>query len=1060
VLVWDNAGTATADTDHFNSVFGTTLAGVARADVQAAFDAWNSRFTGMGPNAAAGQSIHVKLQMDTGGTGNGGVTTITGIKNGLPTSATITLDRGGDTNGDKIGDGAGWFLDPTPQDSAEFNGLQDAFTASAATGAAVGQSDLFTVAVQELTHALGIAGDSSLRLQTGGFLYKDFNGDGTRAKDVMGAGYLYTFEGPDVRALLTSLNVLSTGATDSGAALHTADSPNTFGGLNGVRESGTAFYYVGTRYLPSANAALILHDSYGYPLQPVAGFSNFYISPNQASHNLQIVSAAGASRDVIDVSTDIANNLIVDLTIGSPVPGTGPTASFHEVLPFYQVNSITIASNGFDRIDVDGVFKGMPVSITAGVGADSIFVGRTSENLDLVQSDLSIDGGKFGSNLWVWDGANVGSHDYTIDSATVQRSTFGAVVNTIKMTNMNATEVLTSTGISSFKDSVEVRGVASNSRTTLDFGGRAAVRVGGTSNKLDAIQGGLVINGNGSTVLNVDDSGAPGAPLLSNYAYSVTGGAVTRTVVTNGSTKPPVQENITYSGLASLQVTASAAISDRFDVSSTSTPTTVRGGRNGTAFFVTADSGDLSRLAGALTIDGDLTSSTIGDTVNINDKQDPFFGGIVPIQYIVTQTSVSRISLMPASLGFTQIQNTITYLDLGALTPGSLEVDGSLALPNIWSVQSTSPGNSTTLVAGLATTWVGVATGNLDTIRGPLSVAGSNPGLTVLALDDTQNPHTLETTTYTIFDQVSGRHEIARARPLTSFAPPATIGYSGILAVGVNAGKNTANNFIVQDVPASTQVNIVGGLSSDSVFGPLSTIKSPNVWKITGPGAGSLDARVSFQSVENLFGADSPDRFQFSNGGSVPGVISGGGGPFNFDTLDYSNDSDPTGVAVNLATGAATLVGSGAINHVSGVENVIGSPIRNVLTGDQNNNVLVGGAHNDTIDGGLGDDMIVGGEGLDKLTGGGGHDIFVTGDLTFAGTPTQPVTDAGIGALQVVMDEWEQSAVSLKTRIAHLTGTPGGKNGNSFLLLNSTVLDDHVLDVVADRSSTDDWLVN
>jgi Bacterial Ig domain len=74
--------------------------------------------------------------------------TITGYdKLGRPNTATISIDS--DANG------VGWFLDTTPQDNSEFNGIDNYFQATP-NSAAYGKYDLLTTILHEMGHTLGI----------------------------------------------------------------------------------------------------------------------------------------------------------------------------------------------------------------------------------------------------------------------------------------------------------------------------------------------------------------------------------------------------------------------------------------------------------------------------------------------------------------------------------------------------------------------------------------------------------------------------------------------------------------------------------------------------------------------------------------------------------------------------------------------------------------------------------------------------------------------------------------------------------------------------------------
>jgi Ca2+-binding RTX toxin-like protein len=97
-------------------------------------------------------------------------------------------------------------------------------------------------------------------------------------------------------------------------------------------------------------------------------------------------------------------------------------------------------------------------------------------------------------------------------------------------------------------------------------------------------------------------------------------------------------------------------------------------------------------------------------------------------------------------------------------------------------------------------------------------------------------------------------------------------------------------------------------------------------------------------------------------GGAGADVLRGGAG---IDTADYSGAGP---VRISLASGEAVDEG-GAIDRISGVENVIGSLSADLLMGDANANRLTGGV------------------GADILRGGGGADTFVFTDrLDFGDT--------------------------------------------------------------------------
>src|SRR5262249_9435022 len=147
--------------DNFLDVFGSR-ANLARGVVDASLRFWERVIPNFNrPDHT--NSIDVTISMDSKGTKLGGsADDVTDVVDGFPVAGKISIGGGNDLNGDGIGDGGGWFLDPTPFDWSEFQGpTVNAFAGSATPGGpAAGQSDLFTVVTSELAHVLGQADDA------------------------------------------------------------------------------------------------------------------------------------------------------------------------------------------------------------------------------------------------------------------------------------------------------------------------------------------------------------------------------------------------------------------------------------------------------------------------------------------------------------------------------------------------------------------------------------------------------------------------------------------------------------------------------------------------------------------------------------------------------------------------------------------------------------------------------------------------------------------------------------------------------------------------------------
>lgn len=240
--------------------------------------------------------------------------------------------------------------------------------------------------------------------------------------------------------------------------------------------------------------------------------------------------------------------------------------------------------------------------------------------------------------------------------------------------------------------------------------------------------------------------------------------------------------------------------------------------------------------------------------------------------------------------------------------------------------------------------------------------------------------------------------------------------------------------------------SFVGGTTT---HGTLNGPDLPGAYQIDGVDQGHLNTlgagNFLFRGFENLTGGSQFDTFFFATAGQLTGKLDGGDG---VDKLDYSAVTDA--VNVDLGHGLASRVA-----QVANIENVTGGAGNDTLLGDGHNNrldgsagndVLVGGLGNDTLLGGIGRDLLIGGKGSDTLSGGADEDILV-------GTST--AHDADAAALAAVMAEWT-SGNDYQTRVDHLRGPHGGKNGTTFLQA-ATVHDDAAKDTLDGGADASDW---
>ena len=134
------------------------------------------------------------------------------------------------------------------------------------------------------------------------------------------------------------------------------------------------------------------------------------------------------------------------------------------------------------------------------------------------------------------------------------------------------------------------------------------------------------------------------------------------------------------------------------------------------------------------------------------------------------------------------------------------------------------------------------------------------------------------------------------------------------------------------------------------------------------------DLLVGNDEINSLFGRDGDDALK--GGGGDDFLYGGVGG----DTLDGEGGIDTVGYHESLAGIVISLIddtasgGTAAGDQLDNIENIIGSPYGDQLTGDNGRNVLQG-AHGDDILRGYGaDDLLVGGDDTDRLYGMDGMD--------------------------------------------------------------------------------------
>ena len=150
---------------------------------------------------------------------------------------------------------------------------------------------------------------------------------------------------------------------------------------------------------------------------------------------------------------------------------------------------------------------------------------------------------------------------------------------------------------------------------------------------------------------------------------------------------------------------------------------------------------------------------------------------------------------------------------------------------------------------------------------------------------------------------------------------------------------------------------LIGGLGTDTVSYAASTTAVAIGLEVNATWDGAYGDMLS--SIENAVGSPFDDILVGDDGNNIldggpagADLISGG---FGADTVSYA--SSHAAVIVDLG---AQLTWDGSVNdHLSSIENAIGSSLDDILVGDDGNNVLDGGAGGaDLIGGGFGSDTV------------------------------------------------------------------------------------------------------
>jgi len=1018
-IVWTNRGQAS---DGFDSVFGAR-AGVARAVVDAAITSWDRVITNFN-QVLVPNLINVEISMDADGASTASGASVTGFDGlvGLgdhPARGSVTLGRGGDLNGDGLGDGGGWFLDPTPLDNSEFTGrIVNAFAGDAqGTSPAAGQLDLLTVVVSELTTVMGITSNPAANLRTpdnGSRIVDTFIPDDASGGVV---GRYFVFDGPSITHLMSSNNDGPAGFDPSRIA-HTAApggvrQPITFTSafrgnrqLFGANDNGNVRFDLGRRELVSDVSALILQDAYSYTVVRPQRFGTFYAVLNQNTGNLLIRGGRDTSDDNITLRRDGAD-LVVSVDVGIDTPGS------------HANGDASNAPAWVSRFSFGAVTS---VSIQPGGGDDTVTLDFTGGDV-IPAGSITYDGGPGANTI-----AAIADTNFTLRDGQLSVAGFGQVA------------LVPIGGLPSVTEANLTGGVGDNAFTVSDWSGTGTIDGAGGANTVTAANGGDFTLGN--IFLDRTDRGR--LTLLRIVQANLLGDATANRFTVSGWTASAL-----LSGGGAFDEVISTNDAD-FTLSNTRlsrstggvftlqgiTRATLTGGPAANTFTV-SDWTALSQLDGA----------GGGDDYRIN--LNPFPAGLYDIadtgtagtdDLTVNGTDFGDVLTVRKDAVFDQSQS-VNYSGIERL------LVNSGAGPDTVTVQSTSTSlivnggtQNDTVNVGYVTSLV------FDPVTRLLTTVSSIPAsVLVNGISD------FDTLNVTFSGAILADNEDLTSNRLTGDL----LGGNGLTYDNVdrlNLSFNDAGdtlNVLSTDAAVTTTINTFGGAdpvrlgggTANNIRGPVTidgganpagsrdaivlqenepagTFNFGNLGTPAnaGPGTGFLSgfgmgAAVNFSNAESVFIFEGPSNdfvsfpfaspptfaFNLSLDGGADGVIFRG--TDKNDHIRVSRRVGPNGpevvadingqvIAGGYSGGETVSVFAGDGNDQVEIDpsvttwnaELYGEAGNDHLTGGVLGDLLDGGDGNDDLDGGAGDDELIGGRGRDRLDGGAGADRIRAGD--------------------------------------------------------------------------------
>ena len=985
--------------------------------MDAAINLWEDIITDFN-QPFGGNTLAIDISMSPLITALGGITLLNADPfTRLPASGSIDLFSGSDVDGDLIGDGAGWFIDPTPTDSVEFNGpIVNAFVgrAPAGTPAANGR-DFFSTVAHELAHFLGIHNNPQLRYNR-----RDAFNTNTGIPDNSngGNGTYWVFEGPSVSFLMTDSN----GGLALNAPLHSAAEGDIAFPL-GLNFNGQTFFGHedllnvnrpdGTRRLPSNANALILRDAYDYDIVEPERFGTFHTLLDSTTGNLLIRGGGGTSNDDIRLSRD-GNELVVRVDLGVDPPGvvTGAVNAYISRFPFASVNSITIqAGDGDDEVSLSfangSVIPAGGIAYDGGGGVNSINA-SAGTNFGLANNllqvfgfglvgltsvtEANLTGGGFDSNFnisgWTGSGSIDGGAGGT-DSLTVANQTGNFTLDNTLLQSSGRGDIALQ-GI----DQANLFGGADDTRFTVsDWTGTATLNGGGGTNRVvstnDAnftLSNSLLTRSNGGsfTLQSITRATLTGGVSANSFSVAgwtgvvelnggLAGDAYDIALSPNAITFGTYQINDLGTAGADLLTVNGTFLSDTLTVR---TNAVLRGSQSVTYSGIEALQVNAGDAVDTVTVESTSAPLTVNagagnDTVNLFYTRTLAIGS-PPVFSIPASVTVTGGTGTTDILNVSFNYETDTDLTVNRLTGAALGGNGLTystverlnlnfgALGDILDILSTDALVTTAINAGGGSDTIRLGGGTVNAIRGPVSIEG-------------------------------GANAASGDRLTLQEFEPAGVVNQGFLGTPLTAGAN------------------LGFLGGFGMGGPANNVTFSNIENVQIIEGASNDI-VAFQ-----FATAPRFTFNLSLDGGSDGVVFQGTN--NSDDIHISRRVGPEGAEIVARINGQTIVGGylggdtvsvfAGRGHDQVTVDASVTTWRAELFGEDGHDRLFGGPLADLLDGGDGHDSLVGNDGDDELIGGRGHDTFDGGlgiDRILAGDDAADTIFADLVDLLISID--------------------------------------------------------